>query len=98
MHTLRLNSQYQHPMARLEPSDVPAPYRAPRYAFDRDRIVAWFGGEKRILELADTFGVPRPFKNRGITRLSAANLAVLLELAERMHRPIDLYQFLTESR
>jgi hypothetical protein len=88
-------------MARLLHRDIgdpKTPYMAIRYGFDVPKLMAWFGGEDRLKELSDVYGVPRPFDSRGYTRVSTANLALLLELAERMHKPLDLYQFVVEQR
>ena len=76
------------------------PDSALRYGFDRTRLLRWFGGSKRISELCAVYGLPDLCRTRlhGELHLTVAGLAVLLELAERMHRPLDLYQYVQEQR
>jgi hypothetical protein len=42
------------------------------------------------------YGVPQIAQSKN--PLSPTSLATLLELAERMHKPLDLYQFVYEVR
>lgn len=71
--------------------------KAPRrYGIDtRTLIIKWFGGVKELDRLCEVYGVPKlttPYS------AGVADIAILLELAERMHKPIDLYQFVVEVR
>lgn len=75
-----------------------------RFAYDEDKLMEHFGGRSRLLDLTRQFGVPPPplriaerkAWNRDL--LIATYTPVLLELAERMHQPLDLYQFVVELR
>lgn len=95
-------------MARLEPKTHAPPNRRQlhRYRLDKAGLLAWFGGEKRLSELCETFGVPPMFTvasrnsptNAHGVQITLANVCLMLELAERMHKPLDLYQHLVEVR
>jgi hypothetical protein len=81
-----------------------APQKGGRYCFDEDMLLAHFGGRERLAELTGQYGVP-PLpvvirKRKSWNRDLDLNhyIPVLLELAERMHRPLDLYQFVVELR
>lgn len=70
-----------------------------RYGFDTDRLWRWFGGPERLVHLCAVYGLPADVVGRkGNGLLSTNALAVLLELAERMHKPLDLYQFVVQVR
>lgn len=84
-------------MARLVPFDPDKPPPV-RYGFDRRRLVGHFGGDQHIKELCATFGVTMPCFDRSRVRINVPTLAIMLELAERMHRPLDLYQFVIQER
>jgi hypothetical protein len=81
-----------------------APKIGRRYCFDEDKLMAHFGGRERLMELTRLYGVP-PVPQRIQDRrrwnrdtLIAPYIPVLLELAERMHQPLELYPFVVELR
>ena len=67
-----------------------------RYQFDMGRLLAFFGGLEHLERSAAVFGVPPP----PTVRFTTAHyyVPVLLELAHRMHKPLDLYDYLVEVR
>jgi hypothetical protein len=90
-------------MAKLEPRpQIPRKKTHPeishRYGLDKVRLLAYFGGEARVKDLCQTYGVPLPHDVRGGIPVTLNNVLLMLELAERMHQPLDLYQFVVESR
>ncbi len=73
-----------------------------RYRFDERGLIAHFGGIERLRELSRIHGLPQPpgtFSTdvRQAYRLTTY-LPVLLELAHRMHRQLDLHEFVQELR
>ena len=71
-----------------------------RYGFDRAALLHWFGGLQGLHDLCAVYGVPNPCRTKLHDNfdVTANSLAILLELAERMHKPLDLYQYLREYR
>ena len=89
-------------MARLAVKPLAGAQSVLRYEFDRDGLIRWFGGAQRLVELCAIYGVPWPQASSKAKapqwHVSAPILAVMLELAERMHKPLDLYQFVVQVR
>jgi hypothetical protein len=80
-----------------------ATHMAVRYRFDEEGLIAWFGGMDRVRELAGVYGLPQPnrrFHYSDFRKAStmAVYLPVLLELAHRMRKPLELYDFVQELR
>ena len=88
-------------MARLAVKPVTGKHPVLRYEFDRLALARWFGGVDRLPELCAVYGLPWPqasANGRIPFIITAPVLAVLLELAERMHKPLDLYQYVVQVR
>jgi hypothetical protein len=68
-----------------------------RYTIDTKGLVRKrFPTVKALDQACEVYGLPKlanPLGTMGVN-----DLAILLELAERMHQPIDLYQYLVEVR
>lgn len=67
-----------------------------RYAFEVSELADWLGGREKLPELCRQFGLP-PIEV-GRHQRDTSKAAVLLELARRMGRPIDVHRFIVQER
>jgi len=67
-----------------------------RFSLDTDALENYFGGAKEVPELCRQFGLPH---YRGNGKYRAAQAVILLELADRMGRPIlDVRPYIVQVR